>query len=198
MVLVEGALDGRHQRRVANRAAVLDALVGLWRDGHYDARATEIAERAGLSSRSLFRYFDDLDDLVRAAVEHVLTLVGDDGVLDARPSDATAFKVRALLGGRDRLFGVAGVAAHAARLAQHRSTIVTDRIAATRRWAREQVADLFAPELATASEGTLDLVDLLTSFETWELRQGMDHATRRSTESLLATTLTDLLTREGR
>ncbi len=197
MVLVEDSLDGRHQRRVANRAAVLDAMITLWSEGRYEARAAEIAERAGLSPRSLFRYFDDLDDLVRATIEHVLSLMGAVGEVRAAPADPTAHKVRALVANRDELYDVVGVAAHAARVAQHRSALVAERIATTRRTARDQVARLFAPELARAPEGTLELVDLLTSFESWELRQGLSPAARQRVEPRLVATLTDLLSREG-
>jgi AcrR family transcriptional regulator len=51
--------DGRRLRRHHNREAVIDALPGLFDNGIYRPSAAEIAERAGLSPRSLFRYVDD-------------------------------------------------------------------------------------------------------------------------------------------
>ncbi|MFI0528109.1 MAG: TetR/AcrR family transcriptional regulator, partial [Ilumatobacteraceae bacterium] len=60
--------DGRHARRDRNRLAVVDAMLQLYAEGNLDPSSDEIAERAGLSPRSLFRYFDDLDDLVRGAI----------------------------------------------------------------------------------------------------------------------------------
>ncbi|HRE00682.1 MAG TPA: TetR family transcriptional regulator, partial [Ilumatobacteraceae bacterium] len=62
-------VDGRRGRRDRNRDAVVDALLTLYHDGVLEPSADAIAEQAGLSARSLFRYFDDLDDLQRAAVE---------------------------------------------------------------------------------------------------------------------------------
>ena len=62
-------VDGRRLRREQNREAVLVALVELFHEGNYQPSAAEIADRAGLSQRSLFRYFDDVDDLNRAAIE---------------------------------------------------------------------------------------------------------------------------------
>ncbi|HQZ33105.1 MAG TPA: TetR family transcriptional regulator, partial [Ilumatobacteraceae bacterium] len=60
--------DGRHARRDRNRLAVVDAMLLLYAAGNLEPSSDEIAERAGLSPRSLFRYFDDLDDLVRVAI----------------------------------------------------------------------------------------------------------------------------------
>ena len=60
--------DGRRQRRERNRDAVVDALLAIVADGDLAPSADAVAARAGLSTRSLFRYFDDVDDLCRAAI----------------------------------------------------------------------------------------------------------------------------------
>ena len=56
--------DGRHERRARNRDAVVDALLALVGDGDLAPSAEAVAARAGLSSRSLFRYFADTEALV--------------------------------------------------------------------------------------------------------------------------------------
>ncbi len=66
---VHGAVDGRTMRRTRNRSAVITALLDMIREGDLHPGAAEIAERAGVSHRSIFRYFDDLDDLVRTAID---------------------------------------------------------------------------------------------------------------------------------
>ena len=60
--------DGRTLRRERNRAAMVDAMLELYREGNLAPSSDAIAERAGLSPRSLFRYFEDIDDLVHAAI----------------------------------------------------------------------------------------------------------------------------------
>src|ERR1035438_5413311 len=62
--------DGRQLRRRRNRETVVDALLDLYRDGNLRPSTEEIAARSGLSPRSLFRYFDDVDDLTRTAIRH--------------------------------------------------------------------------------------------------------------------------------
>ena len=51
--------DGRRLRRALNREAVVDALLSLYDEGNLRPGTDRIAERAGISPRSLFRYFDD-------------------------------------------------------------------------------------------------------------------------------------------
>src|SRR5205814_1543558 len=112
-------LDGRRMRRTLNREAVLDALMALFEEGHYAPSTNEIAERAGISPRSLFRYFDDVDDLNRAVVERELAAARP--LLDAPigPDAPTEDKIDAVVAARLRLHEATAPAARAARLASH-------------------------------------------------------------------------------
>ena len=68
-----GSTDGRSLRRERNRDSVIEALLALVREGNMDPGGAEIAERAGVSHRSVFRYFDDLGDLIRTAIDTELS-----------------------------------------------------------------------------------------------------------------------------
>lgn len=63
------SVDGRRARRDQNRERVVDALLEIYRDGDLQPSVAAVAERSGVSHRSVFRYFDDLDELYRVAVE---------------------------------------------------------------------------------------------------------------------------------
>jgi AcrR family transcriptional regulator len=108
--------DGRQLRRERNREAVVEALLDLYRDGVLQPSSEEIAERSGLSPRSLFRYFDDVEDLIRAAIgrqqERVIPLIP----IDAGPDAPLETKVTALVEQRFRLFETVGNAAAVMRL----------------------------------------------------------------------------------
>lgn len=67
-------VDGRTARRNRNRDAVLDALIELSRegDGESEPPVEAIADRAGVSYRSIYRYFDDRTDLILSAVRRIL------------------------------------------------------------------------------------------------------------------------------
>jgi AcrR family transcriptional regulator len=179
-------VDGRRQRRMQNREAVLDALAELFGDGNLQPSTAEIAERAGLSPRSLFRYFDDVDDLNRAVIERQLARARPLLAIDVAPDAPTAEKIATAVKARMRLFETIGPTARAARICAPRHAVIADRVAQGRDFYRSQVRRLFAPELADRPD-LLPAVDVLLSFETHELLRG-DHGLNRAkaTRSLTA------------
>jgi AcrR family transcriptional regulator len=62
-------VDGRRERGHRNKTAVVSALLDLYADGEPNPSAARVADVAGVSERSVFRYFDDMEDLASAAVE---------------------------------------------------------------------------------------------------------------------------------
>src|SRR3954469_13376093 len=62
-------VDGRRARAERNREAVVEAILDLLRDGVDSPGVNEIAERSGVSVRSVFRHFDDLESLHTTAIE---------------------------------------------------------------------------------------------------------------------------------
>src|SRR3954452_14599170 len=63
-------IDGRAARSQRTREAVVEALLALLRDGNPRPTAKEIAERAGVSLRSVYVHFDDVEDLFYEAARH--------------------------------------------------------------------------------------------------------------------------------
>ena len=64
----ETTVDGRSLRRQRNRDAVVEAAFELIGERRTTPTIDEVAERSGLSARSVFRYFDDTDDLISAVI----------------------------------------------------------------------------------------------------------------------------------
>src|SRR5262245_32726547 len=62
-------LDGRRARAERNRDAVVEAILDLIREGDDNPSVNAVAERSGVSVRSVFRHFDDLETLHTAAIE---------------------------------------------------------------------------------------------------------------------------------
>ncbi len=67
MRAVTQTVDGRTARSARTREAVVTAVLELVRAGNPRPTAKEIAGRAGISLRSVYVHFDDLDDLFAAA-----------------------------------------------------------------------------------------------------------------------------------
>jgi AcrR family transcriptional regulator len=186
-------VDGRRLRREQNREAVLDALVALFTEGFYQPRASEIAERAGISPRSLFRYFDDVDDLNRAAIEHQLAAARPQLDIGIGPDAPTKAKVGRVVEARVRLFETIAPAARAARGYALSHAVVAAHLRDSRAHLRDQVGRLFAAELDGDRATLLPALDALCSFETFELLRFDQGLSRPATVSALVSALTALL-----
>ena len=193
--------DGRRLRRALNREAVVDALLDLYAEGNLRPSTDEIAERAGISPRSLFRYFEDADDLAGEAVARQQARVLPVLPVEATPDDPFPDRVAALVGQRLRLFATLGKAAHVSRLRAPFQPRLAEGLAQGRRFLRGQVQTLFARELAGLddhrADAALAAADALTSYETYQLLTedrgfGVDEV-----RSVLTISLTALLTTGG-
>jgi len=185
--------DGRRLRRETNRDAVIDALLSLFDEGFYQPTTNDVAERAGISPRSLFRYFEDVDDLTQAAIDRAVT--GAAGLLDVGvgPEAPTLDKIEHLVEQRMRLFDVVAPVARAARALSYRNKVVAGQMENSRSFMRGQVNRLFAPELGD-SDTVLPIIDALCSFEVYELLRNDQGLSRRKAMTALNAALAALLT----
>lgn len=161
--------DGRRLRRARNRVAAVEALIELYAEGHLDPSAAEIAERAGLSPRSLFRYFDDVDDLAHTAIEHHVRVIRP--MIDHRisPDGPRAARIAELVELRIRFYEAVGSVGRVARRRAWSQPMIAQNLSLLRRILRRQTRDAFATELNPVSESErhriIAAIELLTSFE---------------------------------
>lgn len=192
--------DGRSARRERNRVATVDAMLELYDEGNLAPSSDQIAERAGLSPRSLFRYFEDLDDLTQAAIvrqqERVLPHLDVDVVADA----PFAERVGAFVEQRIRLFEAMGAVGQVARLRAWFQPLVATQLTQGRRYLRRQIGTLFATELArlgpSRAADTVAMLDVVFSFEAHRLMRDDQKLSRARCAAVLADTLVRLLTQE--
>ena len=189
--------DGRRLRRDRNREAVVQALLGLYGDGNLAPSVDEIAARSGVSARSLFRYFDDVDDLCRAAIEQHQDAVRHLVAIDRQSHHPFAERVAALVRQRAELFEAIESVATVSRLRAPFHLVVADGLTEGRAFLRAQVAALFEPELRTlpaaVAASRLAAADVVTSFESWRLLRDDQRLTRAKASAAVAEAVTALL-----
>lgn len=78
--------DGRHERVERGKQAVYEALVGLFGEGRYNPPIAEVAARAGVSERTLFRYFGSFNELIAGVIGYYYPRV--EHYFNAGPPDA--------------------------------------------------------------------------------------------------------------
>ena len=190
--------DGRLARRDRNRTAVLDAMIELFSEGDLDPTPERVAGRAGISPRSVYRYFDDREALLRAAISHHLDSVWHlyvfhrigEGPLSARLTDFARHRVR--------LFEAIGATARASRARAVTDEILREQLELTRRALREQIEKQFATELdgmtATTRRARVAAIDALCELEALDHYRIHRGFSTTETEVLLADALAALLT----
>ena len=165
------ATDGRRARSHRTRAAVAEAMLDCLEDGLLRPSAKQVAERAGVSTRAVFRHFDNMEALLEEAaqlqIERVmrqLPSVVTEGSLEQRIDALVLHSVR-----RNEI--IAPVR-RAALLFEPFSKVIRQRNAWLRAVARRQVRSAFAPELNALSEvqrsDRIAALRALLSFSYWE------------------------------
>jgi AcrR family transcriptional regulator len=164
--------DGRTARARRTRAAIVDALIALLRDGEQNPSAVQIAERAGISKRSVFVHYDTLEDLYRDVAERSTELaIGLLWVIDpALPLDD---RVAAICEQRARVHEELGPLRRAAALRAASSPAAAESQRFARQASSDQVSRVFAAELdaldrTTRTRRVAAIVALLGG-ETWDL-----------------------------
>ena len=177
----EPASDGRVRRGQRSGQAIVDALVALVGDGILQPTAQQVASRAGVGIRTVFRRFSDMEGLfaemgARVQAEALPLL------FDGRPRGDLAERARGLVGRRVRFFERIAPYKRSANLKRWGSRFLRDRHA---RLVRVLRADLmrWLPELRRAPASVADALELATSFEAWDRLRIEQHLSRERAQA---------------
>ena len=185
--------DGRLNRSVVTRKKIVDALTALITEGYVSPTAEQVAQRADVGLRTVFRHFDDMDSLYR---EISMDLDGQVLPLTQLRLAGPTWQDRLLqtIALRADIYDRLAAIHLAAQVHRHESAYLTQNLMESAAMQRELTRHLL-PE-PVARDGTLlDALDVALSIETWiRLRREQGLATeaaqavvRRTVQSLLAT-----------
>jgi AcrR family transcriptional regulator len=186
--------DGRTARRDRNRDAVLDAALELFAEDALEPSAAQIAERAGVSLRSVHRYFDDMSALARAAIERNLERSAPLFAAAESTQGDVDQRVAHLVGARLELYEAMAPLMRATRRRAGTNPVLAERLALTQDQLRTQVEQVLAPELAAmATTRRRDIgaaLDVLLGFDSFEhLRRVRGMGRAETTRALVRATL---------
>lgn len=166
-------VDGRRAWRERNRDAVVDAILDLYREGNINPGAQDIARRSGVSRRSLFRYFDDMDEMCRVAIDRHQERVSQLFELDGVGEGTLNERIDRIAEQRTRLFETVAPVRRIARLRASYQPIIADELDRTAALLSDQVRRHFAGELADMGtdlrRSTFAAADVLTSFDGFDV-----------------------------
>ncbi|HEY3486340.1 MAG TPA: TetR/AcrR family transcriptional regulator [Ilumatobacteraceae bacterium] len=152
---------------------MVEALLELYAEGNLDPTTDEVAQRSGLSARSLFRYFEDVDDLCQAAITHHLASIGALSALPPPREEPLEDRVRTVAQMRVRLHHAIGAVGRVARVKAPFIPVLGNMLSDRRRDVRVFLGAWFAPELARMAPDvaatSLAAIDVVCSFEGMDL-----------------------------
>lgn len=177
--------DGRRRRSQDSRARIVAALLALIREGVVAPGAEQVAERAEVGLRTVFRHFKDMDSLYRE-VSHVISAELRKVILRPFKGQTWRERVLELVERRTPAFEQITPIRRAADAHRHNSEFLAAHHAGLVREAREILRRELPPELAD-DPIKFETLDMLLSYETWSrLRREQGLPARKAREVLEA------------
>ncbi|WP_433385315.1 TetR/AcrR family transcriptional regulator [Micromonospora sp. KLBMP9576] len=169
-------VDGRTARAERTRAAIVEAHLALISEGDLRPTGERIAERAGISLRTLWTNFKDMETLFEASGAELLRQQ-DAAYRPISPALPLARRVDAFCRQRARLLQLIAASARAAQMREPVSgQLHRNRLKHIAR-VRAEVEQLFDAELAAAGPARQQVVDALVAASMWPawsmLRDGL-------------------------
>jgi TetR/AcrR family transcriptional regulator, regulator of autoinduction and epiphytic fitness len=178
--------DGRTVRAERTRRALVDALLALLDEGELRPTAERIAERAGVSERSLFQHFRDREQLFEAVARQQYERV----MPTLQPVDASlplSDRIDAFVEQRARLYELSKGVRRAALLLEPDSGAVAGWLATARKAGAADVERVFRAELERVPEEERPVVlaavvsaAAWSAWESYRFHQGLGVARARA------------------
>jgi AcrR family transcriptional regulator len=195
---VDEPIDGRTARAVRTKDAIVDATLALIDDGDLRPTGPRIAERAGVSVRSIFQHFDDLDALFSAVGERVATRI----VARLHPIDPTMAlpdRVTAFVAQRVEVLESLTPVLRAALVHAATSEVIRHQFGDGHLFFRDHIGEVFASELAAAPDASVlhESLMIALSWPTWDMLRGAENRTPSEARAVIDWTVRATLGRAG-
>jgi TetR/AcrR family transcriptional regulator, regulator of autoinduction and epiphytic fitness len=189
-------IDGRNLRSRRTRQALIDALISLIEEGDLRPTAPRIAERAGVSLRSIYHHFDDMELLFAETAQRQMERLAP--LRHPLPGGGPLpVRVRALVHQRAAIWEAITPIRSAATLQEPFSPQLQTERSEIHRRSRDEVAGVFATELAERSEEDsaqlLDALDTAVNWLSWTVMRRDVGLSVEAAEAVLRRTLLALI-----
>ncbi len=191
-------VDGRRARGLRTRDAIVGALSDLLAEDDLTPTAQRVADRAGVSVRSVYQHFTDVEGLFQETARRTWETAASMRT-DIDPSWPLERRIEVLAAERGAVLETLTPFNRAVRLIESTSPALRQSRQAFEEELRQELQAVFAPELSRlgpAEQATvLTVLDMVTSWPSWDhLREsGCTEAdTRRAVRVVLLTVLGSL------
>ena len=175
--------DGRRRRSEASRERIVDAMLELVGEGVVTPSADAVAERAGVGLRTVFRHFENMENLYQQ-INAVMTAEVQPMIVRPFEKQKWPAVLEELIERRSRLFERILPYKIAADVHRFHSPFLSRQVAEIARAQRSALLHLVPAALRTDSM-FIESLDLILSFETWRrLRRDQELSQPRARQVL--------------
>jgi AcrR family transcriptional regulator len=172
-------------------------VIEMLLEGRYPPPVDEIAKRSRVSVPSIFRYFDTLHELRQETIDRYFEQYADWFEIPALGRGPLADRIRLLVDARLDLYAATAGVARVARSQAEVDPVVARNLASRRKRSIDQLRAHLAPERAARTraraEELVALIDVITSFEAWDLLVRTHGRSRRQIRTMWLDTLKPIL-----
>lgn len=157
--------DGRFNRSVVTRQKIVAALTSLVYEGYLSPTAEQVAQRAEVGLRTVFRHFDDLNSLYSELSADLEALILP--VLQVRlRGNSWQEKLMHSIEIRTQFYDRIAALYLSAQVHRHRSPLITDNLTRDVQRVRE-IGRIILPAVIQQNVLVFESLDLLMSPDTW-------------------------------
>ena len=183
--------DGRAQRSERSRAAIVQAILELIGEGSLSPTAQQVAARADVGVRTVFRHFSDMESLFAAVNERLVREVGELFVTTVQ-SGPLEERIRNLVERRMEIFAALAPYIRSSTLQRWRSDFLQSEHERMIRTLRRDLRR-WLPELESRPCEISDALEMVLSFEALNRLRVDQRLGRKRTARALGTTLACLM-----
>ena len=190
-------IDGRRARALRTRTGIADALIELLSEGNEAPSVRDVAQRAGVSVRSVFQHYNDMESLYSAMIERQQRRVAV--LLEPIPAGLPLYeRVRELVERRDAYWSNVAPIQRGIRhhVSARNSRVIEQAIQRMRTALAHQTTTAFAAELRRIAdaEARIARIEAMTSFEMWDHLRRVQHISRASVRDQMTAMLLNEIT----
>lgn len=155
--------DGRHARRDRGKQVAIEAAIEIFREGGVIESMAQLAERSGISERTLFRYFTNQDGLIDAIAVYAFPQLAEYFTIEV-PEGSLENRMRALVNLRIRHAQVAGPMARTLERFARQFSIAAELRRGREEFFHQQMMLWLGDDAQNLSDEVIALLDTLLDF----------------------------------
>jgi AcrR family transcriptional regulator len=183
--------DGRRQRSVDSRTRIVQALLDLVGEGEISPSAEQVALRAQVGLRSVFRHFKDMDSLY-SEMSQVIEAEIVKTFYRPHVGGTVAERLTDLISRRAGLFERIAPFRRASTTLAHRSSFLGSEQKRMSAGLRKILEDALSPEII-ADKVKVEALDLLLSFDSWNRLRRDQNLSPSEAEAVIGATVARMI-----